>query len=93
MGVFLRAKQMTNYSNSQEVMDKATANLQATLQPIYAQWADALMRKAYNAGRRDGLKDSENIARLFDLGTPDGHAIADSIRKLAEAERAEYSGD
>ncbi|MBB5509607.1 hypothetical protein [Paraburkholderia atlantica] len=39
--------------------------------------------------RYGALRDAENIARLFDLGTPDGHAIADSIRKLAEAERAE----
>lgn len=38
--------------------------------------------------RYGALRDAENIARLFNLGTPDGHAIADSIRKLAEAERA-----
>jgi hypothetical protein len=37
--------------------------------------------------RKAALKDAENLARLFDLGTPDGHAIADDIRKLADAER------
>lgn len=40
--------------------------------------------------RRVALKDAENIARLFDLGTPDGHAIADDIRKLADAELAVF---
>lgn len=36
--------------------------------------------------RRVALKDAENIARLFDLGTPDGHAIGDAIKKYADAE-------
>jgi hypothetical protein len=52
-------------------------------QPAAIDKQDEIARIRYGA-----LRDAENIARLFDLGTPDGHAIADSIRKLAEAERA-----
>jgi len=36
--------------------------------------------------RRIALQDAENIARLFNLGTPDGHAIGDAIKKYADAE-------
>jgi hypothetical protein len=53
-------------------------------QPAAIDKQDEIARIRYGA-----LRDAENIARLFDLGTPDGHAIADSIRKLAEAECAQ----
>lgn len=38
--------------------------------------------------RLAALKDAENIALLFNLGTPVGHSIADEIRKLSAAQSA-----
>lgn len=38
--------------------------------------------------RRAALHEAEEIARCYDLGTPDGHAIADAIRHLATKEAA-----
>jgi hypothetical protein len=37
---------------------------------------------------RAAYENAENIARCYDLGTPDGHAIADAIKSLATKEAA-----
>ena len=44
---------------SQEAMEKAAKNLHSTLPPLHAQWAERLMRAAYEAGLRDAARTGE----------------------------------
>jgi Lar family restriction alleviation protein len=61
--------------------EKDAAFVQAHINQAVSEAVEAISREA-TAVRISDLKDAGNIARLFDLGTPDGHAIADEIGKL-----------
>lgn len=77
-----------------EVMDKATKSLQDTLKPIYANWADALMREAYNAGRREALEDASDLCQavangfVSDINPKRSREAANGAKECAHAIRA-----
>jgi hypothetical protein len=92
--VIVSRKDLASAQNAEAIRNQATDELRNRVASLEAQLVEcsALSIKwASSAGEADGradaarnqaLTEAENIARCYDLGTPEGHAIADAIRAL-----------